>query len=466
MTDMGSGYTTIPNVTLTGGGGAGATAVATTQLGSVGHITLTSPGAGYVQAPLVFLVGGGGSGAAGDALLVGGQPLQGKNVLEGFDMEFGRMFAILGSIPNPLIPTVGATPVPGGAFYIDPPTEDYNDGELVLWRFSHIGVDTHVIHLHLANAQLINRVDWTNLMSAPDANELGWKESLRVNPFEDVILAFRPESAPMNLPFLVPDSVRLLNPTAPAGSTMGFTPIAPLPGQLLAAQTTNVMTNFGWEYVWHCHLLGHEENDMMRPLVMRVVPPAAPTNLVATNGAVAPVSVALSWTHSSTNETGFTFQRARNSAFTTQLATWECPAGATTYVDADPALLTRTTYYYRVRAWNGTGNSAWSNTRNFRTANGPVPLAPSNLATGVVTRTTVALTWTDNATNETGFVVQRGTDATFTAGAANTTINTPNTITRTVTGLRPNRAYWFRVAAKNANGNGPYSNVVIATTLP
>ena len=28
------------------------------------------------------------------------------------------------------------------------------------------------------------------------------------------------------------------------------------------------MYNFGWEYVWHCHLLGHEENDMMRPLVM------------------------------------------------------------------------------------------------------------------------------------------------------------------------------------------------------
>ena len=27
------------------------------------------------------------------------------------------------------------------------------------------------------------------------------------------------------------------------------------------------MTNFGWEYVWHCHILGHEENDMMRPIV-------------------------------------------------------------------------------------------------------------------------------------------------------------------------------------------------------
>ena len=32
------------------------------------------------------------------------------------------------------------------------------------------------------------------------------------------------------------------------------------------------MTNFGHEYVWHCHILGHEENDMMRPLVLNTTP--------------------------------------------------------------------------------------------------------------------------------------------------------------------------------------------------
>jgi len=33
------------------------------------------------------------------------------------------------------------------------------------------------------------------------------------------------------------------------------------------------MTNFGHEYVWHCHILGHEENDMMRPLkVTGIIP--------------------------------------------------------------------------------------------------------------------------------------------------------------------------------------------------
>jgi len=41
------------------------------------------------------------------------------------------------------------------------------------------------------------------------------------------------------------------------------------------------MTNFGWEYVWHCHILGHEENDMMRAMVL-AVPPVVPTIASAT----------------------------------------------------------------------------------------------------------------------------------------------------------------------------------------
>ena len=28
------------------------------------------------------------------------------------------------------------------------------------------------------------------------------------------------------------------------------------------------MTNFGHEYVWHCHILSHEESDMMRPIIL------------------------------------------------------------------------------------------------------------------------------------------------------------------------------------------------------
>lgn len=73
VTDPGSGYDKPPAVTLTGGGGSGATAVATIVTGpGVESATLTSPGPGcYASAsgPTVSLTGGGGSGAAVDVTM-------------------------------------------------------------------------------------------------------------------------------------------------------------------------------------------------------------------------------------------------------------------------------------------------------------------------------------------------------------------------------------------------------------
>jgi hypothetical protein len=113
---------------------------------------------------------------------------------------------------------------------------------------------------------VINRVDYTNTILPPDPNELGWKETINTYPFTDLIVAFKAET--MLLPFALPQSNRLLDTTTPQGSTLNFLPVAPAPGAPAAAGVSNVTTNFGWEYVWHCHLLGHEENDMMRPLVV------------------------------------------------------------------------------------------------------------------------------------------------------------------------------------------------------
>ena len=53
MTSKGGGYTYVPQVTLTGGGGTGATAVATIANGAVSGITVTNPGTGYTSAPTV-----------------------------------------------------------------------------------------------------------------------------------------------------------------------------------------------------------------------------------------------------------------------------------------------------------------------------------------------------------------------------------------------------------------------------
>ena len=62
VTALGSGYTSAPSCTLSGGGGSGATCVAFTT-GVVNSIALTKGGSGYTAAPTCALSGGGGSGA-------------------------------------------------------------------------------------------------------------------------------------------------------------------------------------------------------------------------------------------------------------------------------------------------------------------------------------------------------------------------------------------------------------------
>jgi hypothetical protein len=88
-----------------------------------------------------------------------------------------------------------------------------------------------------------------------------------------------------------------------------------------------------------------------------------------------------------------------------------------------------------------------------------VPTAPSALTASPVSGqpTQIALSWSDNSSNESGFKVERSTDG------KNFTDITPtplaaNTTTYTATGLTSGTSYFFRVRAYNANGNSTYSN--------
>ncbi len=64
LTVSGSGYIDTPLVTVTGGGGTGASAVANIDgSGNLTGITITNPGIGYTSSPTFALVGGGGSGS-------------------------------------------------------------------------------------------------------------------------------------------------------------------------------------------------------------------------------------------------------------------------------------------------------------------------------------------------------------------------------------------------------------------
>ena len=63
----------------------------------------------------------------------------------------------------------------------------------------------------------------------------------------------------------------------------------------------NHLVNFGAEYVYHCHILSHEEDDMMRAVGF-VFPPKAATGLAFNAGT-------LTWTDNSISETAFAVQQ-------------------------------------------------------------------------------------------------------------------------------------------------------------
>ncbi len=152
---------------------------------------------------------------------------------EGFD-GYGRLIQYLGTnAPN------GAGGY--GLEYMGTPTETPKGGDVEIWQIVNLTADTHPIHFHLVNVQIISRQAFNgfngtpNLKGAPLAPapfEQGWKETVRMNPGEVTTVAMK--FALPSVPFVVPSSPR----------------------------------TGGNEYVWHCHILEHEEHDMMRPLVV------------------------------------------------------------------------------------------------------------------------------------------------------------------------------------------------------
>ena len=170
----------------------------------------------------------------GTSVLPAGIPVRQLTLNEAFDLN-GRLQQLLGT--NVLQPGGGY-----GQTYMNTATETVLPGAMEVWQIANLTADTHPIHFHLVNVQVISRQAFSNYKNgvpnltgapvAPPPFERGWKETVRMNPGEvtTVIMQFNLPS----VPFAVPPSPR----------------------------------TGGHEYVWHCHILEHEEHDMMRPLIV------------------------------------------------------------------------------------------------------------------------------------------------------------------------------------------------------
>jgi spore coat protein A, manganese oxidase len=176
-----------------------------------------------------------------------------KTLNEGWD-EFGRLKQMLGTAT-----ANGASNTVYGMNYLDAIQDDekVQRGTQEVWDIYNTTGDVHPIHFHLVNVQILGRARFAQDLDgnpiggtftpigpwiAPDPNERGYKETVRMNPGEvtRVIMQF-------DLP---PD---------PKVNVLGRNRTVRVP--------TSPRTG-GLEYVVHCHILEHEEHDMMRPLVV------------------------------------------------------------------------------------------------------------------------------------------------------------------------------------------------------
>lgn len=211
--------------------------------------------------------------------------------------------------------------------------------------------------------------------------------------------------------------------------------------------------------------------DTLSISVGEPLPPTAPSNLVATPFTTDWIN--LTWTDNANSETGFVVQRCPGSASA-------CAANPSQFVEiartdanidyyGDTGLPAGTTYTYRVRAFNGSGNSAWSNTATATTLTA-LPAAPTNLTaragstgTGKNKVPFIDLAWTDNASNETAYVVERCAGSSCTNFAVRATLGANATSYRD-TSVAKRTTYRYRVKARNASGDSGYSNVAGATS--
>ncbi len=97
-----------------------------------------------------------------------------------------------------------------------------------------------------------------------------------------------------------------------------------------------------------------------------------------------------------------------------------------------------------------------------------VPSAPGNLGATQASTSSIALSWADNANNETGFLIQRSEGTGAFADLATVGANVTG---YTNTGLAAGTRYQYRVAARNSAGTSSYSNVAdltlsSGTTIP
>jgi spore coat protein A len=173
-------------------------------------------------------------------------------LFEGTD-EFGRILPQLGVAEDTV--DENGDPVPFGPLGFEAPiTEQPILGETELWQIFNFTADAHPIHLHLVQFDVLERYN----ISFEDADEDGIPDD--VTGDEQITMGTISEQTALNFDDVLIDDE---NPIPLFPTDMGAQDTSWVgPGEVIG-----IAANFdiAGEYVWHCHILSHEDHDMMRP---------------------------------------------------------------------------------------------------------------------------------------------------------------------------------------------------------
>ncbi len=169
----------------------------------------------------------------------GNPPTRKLMLFEAVD-HFGRLQPLLGTITGATKPD--GTPADGTFLWDDPITENPGLNDTEIWEVHNATVDAHPIHLHLVKFQILNRQKYTAAV-VPKINE-------DHDGNQTIGGALR------NIKYKG-------GAKGPGAYEAGWKDTAIMyPGEV-----TRIIAKFDkpGRYVWHCHILSHEDHEMMRP---------------------------------------------------------------------------------------------------------------------------------------------------------------------------------------------------------
>lgn len=172
---------------------------------------------------------------------------------------------------------------------------------------------------------------------------------------------------------------------------------------------------------------------------------------------LSPTEIDLTWQDNADDETGYIVEWSLDGAAWSTLAELDPDTVEFTVAGLTPA----TTYHYQVYAVSDLATSGYSNPAEALMPPA-IPATPTGLAATAVAFDKIALVWTDEADNETGYAVARSLDGSSWVVA----ILPPESRAYHDEGLSESTAYVYRVFALNGESTSGASNLASAETMP